>query len=359
MLLSEQNLAAGTHAIIIRSSEAQWQRTLDALELHKVLPLLSHRLSALGLGERIPPAAWQRIRDTHEEVRTRNTLFLLTLARLLHLAQQRGETLLLLKGVLFADSYYPDFSTRPMGDIDLVAARGHDDVLVKLLGDAGFRPSLHHTVQEHSVTFMNREGVFCDAHRTLPLFVSEPWHRIVRDVELKRVRGVRALALEPNAMVAHLAVHMYGHEREIGFVMLWLIDLALVLERFALELDPRRVRKLVGNQAAWALLLRMMRLLEGAGGPVLPAFSGPMRTVPPLTLSAVLRQRRITPWGLPKPLGWARLAAHELGLHRSDRPMPNLADLVLWPLDELSAYVAPRSARVVARYRGEHRRSSS
>jgi hypothetical protein len=343
----ERGLGPRLRAILTDASEDEWRRAIALLTPHKVFPLLSYQLRAFGLFDRLPASAQEPLRAMHEDVRNRNALLMLTLARILRLLSSRGESVLLLKGILFADSFYPDFSTRPMSDIDLLAVRGRDEAMFAILTDAGFRPSFHHAVQDHGITFMNREGVFLDAHRTLPLFVSEPWHRIRREVELTRVRGVPVFALEPNAMVAHLVSHMQGHSPELGFVLLWIVDLALVLRKYASELDLHRIRKLLGSEDSWALFLRLARLIQGAGEPIPRALAKAARTVPPLSVSMALRQRRIHPWGLPGALGWARLLAHQLGLHRSeDRPIPELRDLVLWPIDQLSSRVAPPLARV-------------
>ncbi|MDB4973170.1 MAG: hypothetical protein JWN48_1511 [Myxococcaceae bacterium] len=342
----ERGLAPATLRAIEHADSASWDRALEELVPHKVFPLLSYRLGEHGLRQHVPERASALLKEVHDDVRSRNALLLLTLARILRLVASRGESVLLLKGILFADSYYPDFSTRPMSDIDLLAVRGRDEALFALLSEAGFRPSLHHTVQEHSITFMNREGVFCDAHRTLPMFVAEPWHRIRVDVELTRIRGVKVMALEPNAMVAHLVAHMHGHAPELGFVLLWIVDLALVLRRVGDQLELARVRKLVGSEGAWVLLLRLVRLLHGAGEPVHAGLLQASRSLPQLTVGAALRQRRITPWGLPAPVGWIRLLAHQLGLHHSERPLPILPDLVLWPLDEITDRLAPQIARI-------------
>lgn len=334
---------------IASADAARWAEALDELTPHKVFPLLAHRLGEEGLLAGLPAEARERLVSFHHEVRARNMLLLLTLAGLLRRAQAAGESVLLLKGILFADSYYPDPSTRPMSDIDLVAAPGRADALFGVMSEAGFRPSLHHVVQTHSITFMNREGVFCDAHRGMPMFEGEPWSGIVREVGLAKVHGVRALALEPNAMVAHVTVHMAEHARELGFVLLWILDLAQVLRKHAGELDAARIRRLMNSEEAWVLLLRIVRLFARAGEPVPPELARLARGVPPLSLGTALRQRRIVPWGLPSPLGWARLAAHQLGLHRAERPPPRAEDLVLWPLDALTARVAPSIARVTRR----------
>lgn len=343
----ERGLDPRVRATLAGASEPEWQRAVAWLTPHKVFPLLSYQLRKFDVFARLPADAQETLRAMHDDVRNRNALLMLTLARILRLLASRGESVLLLKGILFADSYYPDFSTRPMSDIDLLAVRGRDEALFSLLAEAGFRPSFHHAVQDHGITFMNREGVFLDAHRTLPLFVAEPWHRIRREVELMRVRGVPVFALEPNAMVAHLVAHMQSHAPDLGLVLLWIVDLALVLRKFRSELDLFRIRKLVGSEEGWALFLRLARMIQGAGEPLPKALVKAACTVPPLSMSMVLRQRRTHPWGLPGALGWARLLAHQLGLHRSqDRPIPQLPDLVLWPLDELSERVAPPLARV-------------
>lgn len=340
---------ADTRAAVQAASEEAWTNALDQLAPHKVYPLLAHRLGEAGLLADVPAAARTRLTTFHAEVRARNMLLLLTLASILRRAQAEGERVLLLKGILFADSYYPDPSTRPMSDIDLVASPQRADALFALMAEAGFRPSLHHVVQTHSITFMNREGVFCDAHRGLPMFADLPWEGVAQEVTLKHVHGVSALALEPHAMVAHVTVHMAEHARELGFVLLWIIDLAMILRVHGQALDPVRVRRLMANEGAWVLFLRILRMLRRGGEELPPALLRLARTVPPLTLGAALRQRRIIPWGLPAPLGWARLAAHQLGLHRADRLPPLPEDLVLWPFDALAAKVAPSLARVTRR----------
>ena len=346
---AERALSVASRATLTRASAERCTHALDVLAPHKVHPLLSYRLAAAGLLDGVPREARERLVALHSEVRARNTGLFITLASVLRAVTARGESVLLLKGILFADTYYPDPSTRPMSDLDLVAVPGRDEALFALLAEAGFRPSLHHVVQAHSITFLNREGVFCDAHRSLPLFAREPWSEISCPITLQRVRGMRALALEPNAMVAHLAAHMATHAPDLGLVLLWIVDLALVLRRAGQQLDARRIRHLVGGAAAWALLLRLVRLLESVGEPMPRQLARPARVMPPLTLGAVLRSRRIVPWGLPAPLGWARLAAHQLGIHRSERPVPDPFDLVLWPVDTLATLVAPPLGRASRR----------
>jgi hypothetical protein len=147
-------------------------------------------------------------------------------------------------------------------------------------------------------------------------------------------------------MLAHLAVHMHGHLREIGLVLLWLLDIAFVLRRHAAQIEVEGVRALCRDEAAFCLLLRSLKLLERHGERLPPAWALRASGLLPLGLSTVLRQRRITPWGIPRPKGFMRVVAHRAALRRYERfPLPHVSDLLLWPLDELSLRAAPHFVR--------------
>lgn len=329
-------LSSEHRRVLSDSPGDRWQGALEALSPHKVFPLLSHQLGALGVLDAVPEGSRERLLRTHREVRVLNTMHLLAAASILRNAGLAGEPLLLLKGLVLADGYYPDPSTRPMGDIDLVARPGRAETMFEAIRAAGFRPAEGHVIQEDAETFENAQGLTCDAHRTLRMFEGHAFESITAAATLRRLRGLSALVLEPNAMLAHLVVHMEGHIEDLGFVLLWLLDIAFVLRRVGEQLDLSRVRVLLGNEARFVLLSRVLGMLERAGEPLPRALAGSAR-VPPLSLGFVLRRRRLVPWGLPAPRGWARLLLHHLAVKPVDhRPVPRLMDLVLWPYDALS-----------------------
>lgn len=288
----------------------------------------------------------ERLATAEREVRTVNTLLFVTAASVLRAVQARDAPPLVLKGLLFADSYYPHPATRPMSDIDLVAAPGQQAPLFEALAGLGFQRSTEHTPSPDGVTFVDARGLICDAHTRLRIFDGIPWSQLTQPRALVKLHGVTVLALAPNAMLAHLAVHMHGHLREIGLVLLWLLDIAFVLRRHAAELDVQSVRALCRSDAAFCLLLRTLKLLERHGERLPQAWARRASGLLPLTLPAVLRQRRITPWGIPRPKGFMRVLAHRAALRRYERfPLPHASDLLLWPLDELSLRAAPHLVR--------------
>jgi hypothetical protein len=346
----EVGLSAAARAELSAANDAELCAALDQLAPHKVAALLAHQLGALALLERLPPVTRERLLAAEREVRTLNTLLFVTAALVLRAVQARGETPLVLKGLLFADSYYPHPATRPMSDIDLVAAPGHEAPLFEALEGLGFRVSTEHAASPDGVTFMDARGLICDAHTRLRIFDGIPWTELTVKRELVKLHGVSVLTLSPSAMLAHLAVHMHGHLREIGLVLLWLLDIAFVLRRHASdcqsESEVDRVRALCRDDAAFCLLLRTLKLLERHGEQLPGAWAQRASGLLPLSLSAVLRQRRITPWGIPRPKGFLRVLAHRAALRRYERfPLPHASDLLLWPLDELSLRAAPHFVR--------------
>lgn len=341
-----RGLAAEQRAVLTSAGENQLMAVLDALLPHKVAPLLAYQLKQLGLLTNLPAAVQARLLQAQRDTQSMNMLLFVTAASILGAKQKLLEPPLMLKGILLADSYYPELYTRPMSDLDFVAAPGRFEALTGLLAELGFQPDPEAIDSPHSVTYLNARGVVCDAHVRIQEFVGFAWDALSRPCALKRFRGVEALTLVPDAMLAHLALHMHGHMPDIGLVMLWLLDIAFVVRRHAAELDLAHVRALCRNDGAFALLLRTLRLLARHGEVLPEAMLKQARRALPLTLGSILRQRRFTPWGLPGPRGLARVLAHRLALKHYHRfPVPHASDFVLWPIDALCLRVSPLLVR--------------
>jgi hypothetical protein len=316
---------------------------LDQLQTHRVLPLLAYRLEQHGRLATLSDPERARLNAARHKVRELNGLLFLCATRLLQIAGARGTSPLVLKGLLLADSYYPDPSTRPMGDLDLVAPPGELGLLVQALEGSGFSRVLDHVVQDHALPFENAQGVSCDAHAYIESFPNVDWQEVTHETSLRRVRGVRVRVLEPNLMLAHLVDHLHGHSEESGLVLLWLLDIAFVLRRHAAEFDPATLRRWLARRAVWRCFLRVLGLLE-RHGLELPGSFATLRPLvsrlPRLSLDSVMRGRRTIPWGLPMPAGYLRVLLQRLSLRdysqHSARTPPTMRDLCLQPLDILT-----------------------
>jgi hypothetical protein len=324
---------------------------VELLAPHRVLPLLDHQLSAFGFAGAVAPGVRDRLGKVHGEVRELNRLLFLSATLILRAAEQRCIRPVVLKGLLFADSYYPEFDTRPMGDIDLVSAPGESQALHAALAQAGFVRVVDHVLQDHAIAFENRDGVSCDAHSYLEMYPDADWATVTREASLRRVRGLKVRILEPNRMVAHLVEHMHGHTRDVGLVLLWLLDVAFVLRRHADELDADAMQAALTTPGARVLAWRIFGLLERHGQRLprgLAPLAARIQGVPALSLESVMRARRTTPWGLPSPIGLLRVLAHRLDLRDyTHRAAPLMSDLWRLPCD----IFATRIATEIARYR--------
>jgi hypothetical protein len=322
----------------------EWESALQRLAPHKLYPILAFQLAQRGLLAHVPKASRELLERTHAEVRTVNMALVLTTATMLRALQRQGLEVLLMKGIVFADGFYPDPSTRPMGDIDIVATPDQDEAVLSVLSGLGFRPS-DKPSQSDALVLCAPNGIVCDVHRRLRMFEHQRWEAITQRVELRHLHGVGVRCFEPNAMVAHLANHMTGHLRHMGPVLLWVLDLALVFRRHGAELSVERVRHLLSCDASWGVLLRMLALLDSLGEPLPYGFRAWL-DVPPLSLPEIMRQRRIVPWGLPAPVGFLRLLAQRLSLRHYERRLsPEPLDLLLWPMDAASAHLTQRRVR--------------
>ncbi len=324
------------------ASVDQWGAALRTLRPHRMLPLLYHQLLLLDGLSALPTPIREQLERSYHEIRACNIQLILSTATLLRALEQRGQTPLVMKGVVLADGYYADFGARPMGDIDLVAAPGHDEALLLALTELGYART-GSPPEDDAVVLTSKTGVVCDAHRRLRLFEEQPWEDVTRLVELVRMRGLSVRVLEPNAMLAHAVAHMAGHLSNLGPMLLWIMDLTFIIRRHTHELELARIERLLSDARMRTLLLRVLALLSQYGEELPQTLRDACRRVPALSLAFILRQRRLTPWGLPAPMGWVRLCAHHLALREYERfDVPELQDLMLWPVDLLASNLLPR-----------------
>lgn len=339
---AEQPLPAVVEQALSQASESDWALAVTALEPHRVLPLLHFQLSRLGFVQHVPQALREQLKQAHDEVRVMNTVLVLSAATLLRSLAQQGQTPLLMKGVVLAEGYYPDFAARPMGDIDVVAAPGYDERMFEVLRSLGYAPASG--VEERDALVLRApSGAVCDAHRRLRLFEGFAWNDFTQETELSRLRGLRVRVFEPNAMVVHSVAHMTGHLRDLGPMLLWIVDLALIIRKHAAEIELSRVLTMLRDPQMRTMFLRVLSLLSNHGEVLNADLAEACSVVPELSLSTILRQRKLTPWGLPAPIGWVRLCAHHLALREYEqRRVPDLQDLVLWPVDTISMRLISR-----------------
>lgn len=320
------------------ASAQAWGECFSTMHFHRLTPLVGSALSCLRLAELVPQPFRQWFLDAYHETVAANTVRLLTLDGILQKLSVAGITPVLWKGVVLADSFYPDLGMRMMGDIDFAIAPEELSPFTQAIASLGFVEEPEKATTD-AIYLRNGMGMLCDVHHRIRLFEGKDDSAIYYQIHPRRLKAPSIKVLSPDAMMVHLVVHMLGHRPETGPILQWILDLAFVLQQWGDRLDPTHIRALLPDQASWVTLLKTLRFLEAEWGVMIPAaFTPLLSAIQPFTFGQVLRQRRLALWGLPHLRGWMKLGVAQLmGDRYRQIPPPHLRDLLLWPIDLLQS----------------------
>lgn len=211
----------------------------------RILPLLHRNLLRLGIEDaRLP-----RLRGVRHYAWARNQVRLRTLMPLVRRLHAEGIETLLLKGAALLAACLPDFSLRPMDDIDLLVRPGDVARTLPLLAASGYQPV---NVKPWSIVplamqdgpgypFINANGDELDLH----------WHalhddrRPSADVGLwaaarpARLFGTPTLVPCPADLLLQICAHAAGWSQTHG--LRWVADLLVILRSAGPAFDWARL----------------------------------------------------------------------------------------------------------------------
>jgi len=317
-----------------RATPLEWEKALENLKLHKVLPLIGYVVSKGSFQDAIPDQAVNTVRNAYKKTLLTNTVILTIVGQVVRALRRQNVEPTLFKGVVLADSFYPDPGTRAMVDVDVLIRPGEQEKVASALEALGFK-NVHHPDPGDAVYYGNQYGVLLDVHYLFRIFENKEPKSLTVDLRPKHIDLPTLRVWEPNAMLIHLVTHLEAHRGEHGYRLSWIMDLGFLIRRWGDRLEWQKLRFLARDERSLLGVVRLLRFLDRELGVPVPAtIAAYCRNVRPLSLGAVLRSVRLAPWGLPGPRGWARLIASRLGLaSRRNRPYPKLSDLLLWPVD--------------------------
>ncbi len=195
---------------------AEVSATLAAAVRRHMLGPLAHR------------AGWPGFRGDHAASAIQADRRAAVLAEALAALGQVGIDVMLLKGVAYAGTLYPDPATRPMSDIDLLVPAGRYGPAIEALGRLGYwhagTPD-QLSAPNHGYTLKRKDGSI-DVHRHIThagrtsIDLAAVW----RDARPAQVPGaIRASA--PHEYIIHVA-HMARHELAVPAINV--VDAALL-----------------------------------------------------------------------------------------------------------------------------------
>lgn len=229
-------------------SAETWRALADAAEQHGLVGLLYDALETLGRAD-VP----RSIRDSLQNLYRSNVLAQAVMYRELNSVAEefarQDIPLVVLKGAALAKQYYAEPAQRPFGDLDLLihtddAPRVREFLLARGMKEFGgvARGSNRTYYGEASFNPADGRGAQMDVHWEL---VSPAYYRrrmemawFWRNIEPAALVGRTMKLLNPTAQLVHLGIHAGLHHQD-RLRLIWLYDLALVVNRRGGEIDWR------------------------------------------------------------------------------------------------------------------------
>jgi len=241
-------------------ADLDWEYLIEKSLRHGIIPILHYVLSREEMNVTIPEEAWKKLEDTYYSIASVNILFKEELDRVLFSLRDVGVEVIVLKGIALGMTTYPDFSLRPMNDVDLLVRKedfkrvrekllgmgyedqtsGPEDFLKKIAKNVTMDIDVHTDLL--NVTRVKTRG---KAHK---LNIEDFWKRAVtieRDGQLFKM-------LSPEDNLLDLCLHLVLHH---GFSkLIWAIDIACFIKhhngildwsRFLKECEKSRSSKIV------------------------------------------------------------------------------------------------------------------
>jgi hypothetical protein len=213
-------------------------------------PLVFLHLAQADLLGAAPSAIVDALRTMSQEVLIANLKIRRTQEEVVSELTRRGIPVITLKGVNLAMRLYHQIGLRPVGDIDLAAARADITPIDRALVDIGFRRLQGksrlwniNALLNADLTYLAPNGVKLELHWEL---THQPCYRAGLSPQLmlqnaieERVHGQRHRTLNPTDELQFLCVHCAADHRaaRTGFRMIWLVDIALHVSSLPANFD--------------------------------------------------------------------------------------------------------------------------
>ena len=227
--------------------EELWVRIARRTERHGLAPLMYWKFRQVP--SLIPQSIFEQFKQSYLTTLGRNRIFFAELQRVLGWLTAQGITVVLLKGAVFARTFYEDIGLRPMSDLDILLRKEDIPGAVHLLKQHGYEePVLHQSEllkqdASHDVHLRRAQPPHVDIEVHWLLVGGEKfrhktdmswfWQRVV----LLTGWGEGVATLSPTAHLLYLCAHL-GYQHGLASVgWLWLVELARFLERYHQEID--------------------------------------------------------------------------------------------------------------------------
>ena len=269
--MSTERLSSTNVSTTILSAERLLSLPVELRRRPEMGPLIHAVLQREGRLDELDPTVRASARREYLASLARATLLRSRAVEVLDEAERRGLRLLLLKGVLFAETLYASTGARPMTDVDLAVEPEHLSAAVAMLEEMGYRrlyPGRRRFSEGHAhghdVAMVGR-GAHIELHHRAHHELGMdgdlgPWFD--RAIEVDALEG-RRWAPAWDDHLCYVAVHAATHA--LSETPIWLFDVALLLERLgSLDNAQREAERRRTGVAFWAATSLAHELLPDA-----------------------------------------------------------------------------------------------
>jgi len=259
-------------------SVRDWQNLLALAAMHGITPLLWHRFEQKGLDKVVPDAAAATFRAALRRNAMNNLRLNGELRFLLTALNAENISLILLKGIVLANTIYENIGLREMNDIDVLARPADLTRIADILIEMGYRPIAPICADVTMQTGIHLPRLIKKGHAGFEIhwnithtnknYSIEPLGLWERAVPIQ-IAGCNALMLSSEDLLLHLCLHTsYNHNFIFGLRPF--CDIAETIDHFGLALDWQTVAERAISQK-WQrgvyLSLRVAVDLAGASVP--------------------------------------------------------------------------------------------
>ncbi|QQS54718.1 MAG: nucleotidyltransferase family protein [Candidatus Competibacteraceae bacterium] len=222
-----------------------WTALVEMATRHGVAPLLYQRLKVPTLAGCVPDDVRERLRGLYLNTAARNLRLYEELRPLLLALHEVGIPVLVLKGAYLAENVYRNIALRPMSDIDLLVPASQAREAWRVVKELGYRliyPATETLIPSFGKDFVcQKPGGFApvEVHWAIRLAAGKDGmdsEELWQNARAVRIAEVDAATLSVEDFLLHLCLHA-SYQHEFDFGLRALCDIAVFIERFALEID--------------------------------------------------------------------------------------------------------------------------
>jgi len=247
-------------------SDVDWAQLVARAQSEGLAPLMYWVISKSGWFSSIPESLRERLRLDYVVTQLQNQSICKELDSLVRALNQARIPVVVLKGVCFALTLYPDIGLRPMGDLDVLvpSSRLTEAVqIARLLGygnaspDAspGLRDLLNHEIclqkaGSQSITLEIHHSLVADRSFRYAVPVDWFWEQVVPlNTASLEANGLQLFMLSPTAQMLYAAAHAMLQHGGTNAPLRWFYDLDRLVRTYSDRLD-------------WDLLVSQARIFE-------------------------------------------------------------------------------------------------